>query len=368
MRRRERRGSIVVLVAVLMVVLLGFGAFAVDVAQMQAYKSELKRTADAAALAATQELLSNPPNAPATAAAYVAMNPVMGTTADSVEYTYGIWNGAFFQALPPAAAATANAFRVSVRSSGDFYLAQLIGGRDFDVNATATAWLPISVTPCVKPWAILESAMSSQLPTWPTIPFDTLRGMSDASSGKVFTLKGNVSGGFSGVVNLPVYFDATLGVTYPGPYDETTYEQSIWSGCPSATIDDTLQTKIGPYDPETAAGILGSAPGSTPVCSFLSSTVCHNLGGQMGVAVRIAVIEDPVVLTTGCGVDPIDPDDDYGPLGSPQVLCGRVTDVVTFVFTRAIINAGQTTVIGSYAGHDDTGPVNGFAQRPILVQ
>ena len=59
MRQRERKGSVVVLVAVLMVVLLGFGAFAVDVAQMQAYKSELRRTADAAALAAAKELLTD---------------------------------------------------------------------------------------------------------------------------------------------------------------------------------------------------------------------------------------------------------------------------------------------------------------------
>src|SRR5690606_39260794 len=102
--RRERRGSIVVLVAVLMVVLLGFGAFAVDVAQMQAYKSELRRTADAAALAATQELLTNPPGAPATAATYVAANPVMGSIADSVEYSHGIYNGSDFTELPPALA------------------------------------------------------------------------------------------------------------------------------------------------------------------------------------------------------------------------------------------------------------------------
>jgi hypothetical protein len=367
MRRRERRGSIVVLVAVLMVVLLGFGAFAVDVSQMQAYKSELRRTADAAALAATQELLTNPPGASARAAAYVAANPVMGSQADSVEYSYGLFNGTNFDPLPPALAAEANAYRVTVRSSGDFYLAQFLGGDDFDVQATATAWLPVSTNPCVKPWAVLKTEMDLQLPNWSSIPLASLRLMSDASSLKVFTLKSDLPG-FAGVVNLPAYFDASLGAHYPGFYSATTYTQSISSGCHTLNPGDTVQTKVGPYNPETANGILGNVPGTNAICSTLLSGVCHNLGGQMGVAVRVAVIRDLPGLTVGCGVTPLDPMDDYGTPGASEVLCGYVEDVVTFVLTRALITVGETLVIGSYAGHDDTGPVNGFAQRPILVE
>jgi hypothetical protein len=363
MRKRERRGSIVVLVAVLMVVLLGFGAFAVDVAQMQAYKSELRRTADAAALAATQELLSNPPGAHGAASQYVAMNPVMGTVADSVRFDYGTWNGTNFTILDATNASQANAFRVAVRSTGDFYLAQLIGGDDFEVNAVATGWLPVSTTPCVKPWAIEESVLQSQLPNWDNIPLAQLRLMSDTTSLKVFTLKSDLPNVFAGVINLPVYFDASLNATYPGTYSATTYTQSISSGCFDAEPGDVIQTKIGGYDPETAAGILGSL--GQPICSFILADVCHNLSGQLGVAVRIPVVR-PLPTPNSCANDPRDPNDVYSSTG--QVLCMEVLDIVTFVLTRAIIRGGETLVIGSYAGHDDIGPVNGFGQQPVLVQ
>ena len=363
MRRRERRGSIVVLVAVLMVVLLGFGAFAVDVAQMQAYKSELRRTADAAALAATQELLSNAPGASAAAATYVAANPVMGTAADSVEYSYGTWNGTNFTVLDVASAAQANAFRVAVRSNGDFYLAQLIGGDDFEVNAVATAWLPVSTTPCVKPWAIEESVLTSQLAGWASIPLASLRLMSDTLSAKVFTLKSDLPNAFAGVINLPVYLDVSVSAQYPGTYSAATYTQSISSGCFDAEPGDIIQTKIGGYDPETAAGILGAV--GAPICSFILADVCHNLGGQLGVAVRIPVVRT-LPTPSACADDPRDPNDVY--TATDQVLCVEVVDVVTFVLTRAIIRGGETFVIGSYAGHDDIGPVNGFGQQPLLIQ
>jgi Flp pilus assembly protein TadG len=367
MRTRERRGSVVVLVAVLMVVLLGFGAFAVDVSQMQAYKSELRRTADAASLAATLHLLSDPARADSVAALYVLRNPVMGDVAEVVAYSYGTYNGTLFTPLPPALATTANAFRVSLRSSGDFYLAQFIGGTDFEVSATATAWLPVSTTPCAKPWALRRADLDAQLPGWPTASPASLRNLSDTVSAKVFMLKSN-NPAFAGVVNLPAYHDASTGATYPGSYSAATYAQSISSGCHPLNIGDRLQTKIGPYDPETVSGILGTLPGQTPVCALPLSPWCWNGGGQMGVAMRIPVIEDVTDFSSACATDARDANDVYTTPAPNHVLCGDVVDLVTFVLTRAVFAGGETFIYGSYAGRDSIGPVNGYAQRPILVQ
>jgi hypothetical protein len=45
-----------------------------------------------------------------------------------------------------------------------------------------------------------------------------------------------------------------------------------------------------------------------------------------------------------------------------------VVDLVAFVLTRAVFSGGEALVYGSYAGRDSVGPINGYAQRPVLVQ
>ena len=56
-RRRSRRGSVLMLGALFMVVLVGMLAFAIDLGYVATVKNELQRTADAAALAGAYELL-----------------------------------------------------------------------------------------------------------------------------------------------------------------------------------------------------------------------------------------------------------------------------------------------------------------------
>jgi hypothetical protein len=186
-------------------------------------------------------------------------------------------------------------------------------------------------------------------------------------SAKVFVLKSN-NPTFAGVVNLPPYYDASTGTYHPGGYSAATYAQSISSGCYPLSVGDTLQTKIGPYNPETVSGILGTLPGQTPVCALPLSPWCWNGGGQMGVAIRIPVIEDVTDYTVGCANDVRDANDVYTTPPPNHVLCAGVVDLVTFVLTRAVFTAGETFIYGSYAGRDSVGPVNGYAQRPVLVQ
>ncbi len=80
--RRKRKGNILVLSAFLMIVLLALTAFAIDVGYMMVIRTELQRTADAAALAAAWELtteedvLSAIPRARVAALDYAGRNPV----------------------------------------------------------------------------------------------------------------------------------------------------------------------------------------------------------------------------------------------------------------------------------------------------
>src|SRR5581483_5116852 len=93
--RRERRGTTMVLIMLVMVVILGFAAFAIDVSGMYAYRAELRRAADAAAHAGALELTKQGFNtADNVATTFANNNQVAGQNpvVDSIEY--GTWDPA----------------------------------------------------------------------------------------------------------------------------------------------------------------------------------------------------------------------------------------------------------------------------------
>jgi Flp pilus assembly protein TadG len=311
MRRRERRGSIVVLVAVFMVVLLGFGAFAVDVSQMQAYKSELRRTADAAALAATLQLLDESQYAQAAFVAqqFVDANPVMGDTAEIFSVEYGRYQSGGFYSLPcnPACPSdsvrSSTAIRVTLRGSGGFYLAQFLGNQRFTLEVQATGWLPVTATPCAAPWGVLGATWDLQFPNGAPAP-GVLRNLPLNGSANVFTLKYNdpSPGGtldtWFGAVNLPPY-----GLT-PPINGILAYAQNILGvePCHRLNIGDVLQAKITGLDDETINGVSGIG-GLASLCANLVRGDCYGDGGQIGTAVRVPIVDSVLTPTAPCVTD-----------------------------------------------------------------
>ncbi|WP_346959852.1 pilus assembly protein TadG-related protein [uncultured Arthrobacter sp.] len=88
--RDSERGAAGVLVAVMMLVLIGAGAMAVDVGQIYAERAQLQNAADAGALAAAQRCHSTPPDCPTQALPWAQeMTPGNSndgaTTVDSVD-------------------------------------------------------------------------------------------------------------------------------------------------------------------------------------------------------------------------------------------------------------------------------------------
>ncbi|MHC4697259.1 MAG: pilus assembly protein TadG-related protein [Planctomycetota bacterium] len=77
----SRRGVVLAFTLVTMTVLLGFAAMTIDVGMMYSIRAELQRTADAAALAAVQDLREADPSttelARRTVSEYVAHNPIL---------------------------------------------------------------------------------------------------------------------------------------------------------------------------------------------------------------------------------------------------------------------------------------------------
>lgn len=380
MRTSERKGAIVILVALLMVALLGFGAFAVDVSQMQAYKSELRRSADAAVLAATLQLLHETQHGTARTQADLLLsnNPVFGDAATITAFEYGTYSDAtgFTFLCTSGCSVGANAIRLSVRGPDrSFYLAQVISDTtEFSLSIETTAWLPVAATPCAAPWAIDSTTWTNKYPTGPPSP-GVLRNTPNTDPRKQFSLKApelaaDVLPKWFGAINLPGL--TTLGQPQDPINGDLNYRQNIYPGppwtspgspfCHNLIAGDLIQGKNGGLDDETIDAL--GFGGFVGLCGRSAFDECINAGGQVGVAVRVPIVRDSV--GGGCAAPPVYPQDDFG---GNTAKCFSVMYVGTFVIVGAVPGGSEKGFIqGVYAGTDVVGPVRGFAQRPILVQ
>ena len=152
-RIRNERGAVLVMVAVSMVVLLGFAALAVDVGFLLNARTATQRTADAMALAAASAFIDDMENAEALAASraaeYAVNNPVFGVTADFVPATdMQIWLD------EKKVRVTANFLRERGNPMPT-YFAKVLGFNDMDVNAIAAAEAQrADMIGCLTPWAV----------------------------------------------------------------------------------------------------------------------------------------------------------------------------------------------------------------------
>lgn len=94
---RARRGSYMILFAMLLPIMLGFMAFAIDIGRLRVARVQVQGAADAASMAALAELRAGGSTTDAEAAALAAANAVrlQGVDADDpfeVEVTYGEWD------------------------------------------------------------------------------------------------------------------------------------------------------------------------------------------------------------------------------------------------------------------------------------
>jgi hypothetical protein len=168
MRRRlgHRKGNIVVLSAFLMVVLVGLLAFALDVGYIYVARSQLQRTADAAAMAGAWELLdadavsgsaseSLSTNARSQAGHYASLNGVLTSAPALAEQDVTV--GYIANPLVPgwtlqtAGVNSLNAVRVSVRRHEDqngevpLFFARVLGQDRVALQADATAALIVNI-------------------------------------------------------------------------------------------------------------------------------------------------------------------------------------------------------------------------------
>jgi hypothetical protein len=343
--RGRKRGATLVLVALSMTVLLGFMAFAVDLSQMTAYRSELQRAVDAGAHAGAIQLTkARYDSAAAVASSFTAANVVFGKppVIDAIEY--GTWNGTAFAPIcaglgcDSATVKGANAIRISAHGAGSTIFAGILGALGFSVNAKATGWAaPVTGTNCLKPitlpYTTLTSAINARLGLLPGNPAaNPLRVLTDTDLAFIrgdslsiclVQFLGSCGSSLANVtdslrLNLP------LGLFLP----------SLASDCDSASPLDALSVLL-PNLP-LVGGLLGA-----------NDTWCTIAGGSP-CALKVALSEN------------------VGVLGSRIRMIGSIV-----IDSASDLNVSAHFSTSIDTGPIDTGPIgteSGLLYRPVLVQ
>jgi hypothetical protein len=192
--RGNRRGNTLVLCAILMVVLFGLVAFAVDIGYVLTARSQLQTSADAAAMAACWELVDEnsyaedwegPDEARETASLFAAMNLVAGAAPalqNANDQAGDVLVGHLDNPHDPSAVMTYNnpgefnAVQVRVRRHGDqngevgLHFARVLGINSLPLEAQATAALVKHIRgfrlPPQSPDKIMILPITLDRPTW----------------------------------------------------------------------------------------------------------------------------------------------------------------------------------------------------------
>jgi len=136
---RREDGSALVFTAMFLVVLLGFGALAVDISMMYTAKNQLQAAVDAAALAGGSALTLSQGEANSRATAFASANRCLGSSVTPITVTFP----------------TAVRIRVDATRNANLFLAGVLGINTGQVTAHAAAELSGLVgVEGVRPWAI----------------------------------------------------------------------------------------------------------------------------------------------------------------------------------------------------------------------
>lgn len=165
-RSSNRRGATLAIVAVLLVPLLGFAAFAIDASWLFTVKTQLQTVADASAHAAVVEIAADRKAVARDAAlAISAQNEANRSTSTvaAADVVGGRYDPAASPTFTPSASWTdpnVNAARVVSRSAVSLFFARVLNINSSNVNAEAVAAVgSLTSTGCAKPWAIPYEAL-----------------------------------------------------------------------------------------------------------------------------------------------------------------------------------------------------------------
>lgn len=179
-RFTNRQGATAVLVAVLIVVVGGMAAFAIDLARVYTGVNEMQTAADAAALTGAIQLQrsgTSPVSAVQTFAANVnnkAFGNAISLPTGDVEG--GLWDPAAATFTASASWSANNAVRVTTRGTPAMAFGALMGRSSVTATRRGVAWIANQSTrDCIKPWGIDVAYVNTLL----TSPITTQAGIAE---------------------------------------------------------------------------------------------------------------------------------------------------------------------------------------------
>ena len=164
-RKQPRQGATLVLVALLIVLIGGMAAFAIDLARIYSGVNEMQTGADAAALAGALRLQRNPGSSPVTQVqAFAASNSASGSPISIAagDVAGGIWNPATSVFTATANWSLATAVRVTARTNATLAFGALMSRSSLAATRSSVAWIANqSAKECVKPWGFPVAYMNT---------------------------------------------------------------------------------------------------------------------------------------------------------------------------------------------------------------
>ncbi|MBT2567424.1 hypothetical protein J7I84_13125 [Arthrobacter sp. ISL-85] len=256
----SEHGAASVLVAIVLVVLLGFAALAVDVGAMYAEKAQLQNGADSAALAIANQCANGPcGNTTDTGNLFANSNANDGTSGATVTFP----NSTTVRIVTKARAAG------STTDGFPLFFARVMGINSTEIGATAEAsWGAVSGATSL-PWTISDCVFKSYL---------SASQLSDFNSTGTFT-------GSPTPTHILLRYD-TNAPTYPGCAAQNGYAPGGFGWLDAGTNCSATVN--------AATSVVGAKPGiSVPsVCSSLPSTI-------KGTTVLVPVFSSAVSLNNG---------------------------------------------------------------------
>jgi Flp pilus assembly protein TadG len=303
-----RRGATLVLVAVMLLVLGGMAAFAVELSRVYSGVNELQTGADASALAAGLRMQRFPAASPAAGTvAFASSNNAFNSpvTISGADVVGGFWDPDA-RTFTPAAWAAANAVRVNVSRTTGMGFGRLLGLNSMTPLRRGTAWIANQKTvDCIKPWGIDITYMNTLLgqPLTTQAGVEALRVATTTLGGQqsvtiiarpdITTPPGSVA---------PTTFSA---LTNPNNSSRKAYQNAlIGLSCGDGTGDYTVGGTESSYGQQPGNGA-GDVPQTT------ANGVTLNLPGQQGNggvvtcsygAITDATCYDPVTGAAGVTV------------------------------------------------------------------
>lgn len=151
-RHQGEHGAVSVIVAIMLVVLLGFAAMAVDVSMLYAERTQLRNGADAAALAIAQKCAKSSSDANCSTSAPLASNLANSNAQDGISNIKSI---AFGSSSGPVTVTVGAQESGHAPNQVSLFFANIFGMNATEVNASSTAaWGTPSKGPAILPLAI----------------------------------------------------------------------------------------------------------------------------------------------------------------------------------------------------------------------